>query len=158
MFRRQPPDVAGETIRVLAWWQPGCGFHSLRDMDADSSQKREAAAKTALHRLATYGSLGPGRPNDHQLHGLEGRWLEGYVYGRLLNAGWGAGLGYPALILDPEGPAIYVQLFESADLPAHWSRLDDFEGPGYQRVVTTVHTQEGELHSYIYVLGAPDNA
>jgi gamma-glutamylcyclotransferase (GGCT)/AIG2-like uncharacterized protein YtfP len=69
-----------------------------------------------------------------------------------VDAGWGADLGYPALILDPEGSAIDVHVFESVDLPAHWSRLDDFEGPGYQRVVTTVRTRTGDLDASIYVL------
>ena len=49
---------------------------------------------------------------------------------RLVPEGWGATLGYPALVLDPTGPVVEVQLFESNDLPAHWPRLDDFEGPG----------------------------
>jgi len=103
-------------------------------------------------RLATYGSLAPGRPNHHQLDGLQGRWFEGHVYGELVDAGWGAGLGYPALILDPHGLAIPVLVFESTDLPENWSRLDDFEGPGYQRVVTTVHTSAGDVDASIYVL------
>ena len=115
-----------------------------------------AAADSAFHRLATYGTLGPGRPNDHQLDGLGGRWLEGYVYGRLVDAGWGASLGFPALIIDPRGSAIQVQVFESVDLPAHWTRLDDFEGPSYQRVATTVHTPTGDVDSCIYVLEARD--
>ena len=105
-------------------------------------------------RLVAYGTLAPGRPNHHQLDGLDGRWLSGQVYGRLVDAGWGAGLGYPALILDPEAPAIPVQVFESMDLPDHWSRLDDFEGPGYRRVVTTVRTPAGNLDASIYVLRA----
>jgi hypothetical protein len=42
---------------------------------------------TALHRLATYGTLGPGRPNHHQLDGFEGRWLAGQVNGMLVDAG-----------------------------------------------------------------------
>jgi gamma-glutamylcyclotransferase (GGCT)/AIG2-like uncharacterized protein YtfP len=109
------------------------------------------AADDVMYRLATYGSLAPGRPNHHQLDGLDGRWSEGYVYGKLIEAGWGADLGYPALILDPDGPAILVQVFESMDLPDHWSRLDDFEGPGYQRVVTSVNTTAGDLRAYIYV-------
>ena len=125
-------------------------------MDADIRRNRAAAADSAFHRLATYGSLGPGRPNDHQLDGLEGRWLEGFVYGRLVDAGWGASFGFPALILDPEGTAIHVHVFESVDLPAHWSRLDDFEGSSYQRVVTKVHTPTGAVDSCIYVLGAQD--
>jgi gamma-glutamylcyclotransferase (GGCT)/AIG2-like uncharacterized protein YtfP len=107
-----------------------------------------------LCRLATYGTLAPGRPNHHQLDGLAGRWSKGHVYGRLIDAGWGAGLGYPALVLDPEGSAVEVQVFASADLPAHWSRLDEFEGPGYRRVVTTVHTPNGEVAASIYVAGS----
>jgi gamma-glutamylcyclotransferase (GGCT)/AIG2-like uncharacterized protein YtfP len=106
--------------------------------------------------LATYGTLAPGRPNHQQLDGLEGRWLEGQVYGTLVDEGWGASFGYPALILDPDGSAIDVQVFESGDLPAHWPRLDDFEGPGYQRVVTTVRTPAGEIDASIYVRGVQD--
>ena len=64
----------------------------------------------------------------------------------------GAGLGYPALILDREGPEVRVQVFESVDLPDHWSRLDDFEGPGYHRIVTTVRTPAGDVDVFIYSL------
>jgi gamma-glutamylcyclotransferase (GGCT)/AIG2-like uncharacterized protein YtfP len=105
----------------------------------------------AAHRLATYGTLAPGSPNHHQLDGLDGRWVEGQVFGTLVEAGWGAGLGYPALVLDPEAAAIGVHVFESVDLPAHWSRLDEFEGPGYRRVVTVVHTAAGDVDAFIYV-------
>jgi gamma-glutamylcyclotransferase (GGCT)/AIG2-like uncharacterized protein YtfP len=121
-------------------------------MDADSQRNSGAAPDAALSRLATYGTLAPGRPNHHHLDGLDGRWLAGHVYGTLVDAGWGAGLGYPALILDPDGSAIDVRVFESVDLTAHWSRLDEFEGPGYQRVVTTVRTPTGDLKASIYVL------
>ena len=109
----------------------------------------------AQHRLATYGSLAPGRPNHHHLDGLGGRWLAGEVHGKLIDAGWGSALGYPALILDPTGPAVEVYIFESIDLPAHWPRLDAFEGSGYQRVATTVHTASGVTEASIYVLRAP---
>jgi gamma-glutamylcyclotransferase (GGCT)/AIG2-like uncharacterized protein YtfP len=122
-------------------------------MDDDESRRhRGRGVNTAIHRLATYGSLAPGRPNHHQLDGLEGRWLAGHVNGMLVEAGWGAGLGYPALILDPDGSRIDVHIFESIDLPAHWARLDAFEGPGYQRVVTTVRTSTGDVDASIYVL------
>ena len=110
---------------------------------------------TALHRLATYGTLAPGRPNHHQLDGLRGHWLPGHVSGMLVDAGWGAGFGYPALVLHPDGSAIRVDVFESVDLPAHWTRLDAFEGPGYQRVATTVRTPTGEVDAFIYVLVQP---
>ena len=45
-----------------------------------------------------------------------------------------------------------LELFESDDLPEHWARLDEFEGSGYQRVVTRVNTEEGERSAWIYVL------
>jgi gamma-glutamylcyclotransferase (GGCT)/AIG2-like uncharacterized protein YtfP len=126
-------------------------------MDADGQRNSAADSGSGLHRLATYGSLARGRPNHHQLDGLVGRWLHGYVFGRLVNAGWGADLGYPALILDPKGTAIPVDIFESLDLPENWSRLDDFEGPSYQRVVTTVRTSAGDIEASIYVLQEPGN-
>ena len=106
----------------------------------------------SFERLATYGTLAPGQPNHHHLDGLIGRWLKGHVNGMLVDAGWGASLGYPALVLDPAGSAIAVDVFESIDLPAHWERLDIFEGPGYERVVTTVHMPSGEVEAFIYVL------
>ena len=105
-------------------------------------------------RLATYGTLAPGRPNHHQLAGLEGHWLRGQVHGSLVDAGWGAGLGFPALVLDAHGAAVDVDVFESVDLPAHWAHLDEFEGPGYQRVATTVRTPGGDVAASIYVVRA----
>ena len=75
---------------------------------------RDSAADT---RLATYGTLAPGRVNHHQLAGLKGKWQKGTVRGRLVDAGWGAALGYPGLVLDPRGPVFEVYLFESAELP-----------------------------------------
>jgi gamma-glutamylcyclotransferase (GGCT)/AIG2-like uncharacterized protein YtfP len=109
----------------------------------------------AQHRLVTYGTLAPGKPNHHHLEQVKGRWLQGYVHGTFSEAGWGAVLGYPALVLDPDGPAVHVHVFESADLPGTWPRLDAFEGPGYRRVVVTVHTAEGELEAQIYALAKP---
>jgi gamma-glutamylcyclotransferase (GGCT)/AIG2-like uncharacterized protein YtfP len=78
--------------------------------------------------------------------------LKGHVDGLLVEAGWGASLGYPALVLDPAGSAVGVDVFESVDLPAHWARLDAFEGSGYARVVTTVHLPTGDVDASIYVL------
>jgi gamma-glutamylcyclotransferase (GGCT)/AIG2-like uncharacterized protein YtfP len=115
----------------------------------DGTDERRTAAD---RRLATYGSLAPGRPNHHQLAALDGRWLEGQVRGRLVDAGWGAALGYPALVLDPDGVDVPVHVFESDDLPQHWARLDEHEGSDYRRVVVTVRTPEGDLKASIYEL------
>ena len=35
---------------------------------------------------------------------------------------------------------------------AHSSRLDEFEGPGYVRVATTVSIAPGQIEAFIYVL------
>jgi gamma-glutamylcyclotransferase (GGCT)/AIG2-like uncharacterized protein YtfP len=106
-------------------------------------------------RLATYGTLAPGRPNHGQLSDLSGRWLVGHVRGALVEGGWGAKFGYPGLILDLDEPAIEVDVFESQALPHHWARLDAFEGPGYRRVAIDVSTAEGVLPASIYVLAEP---
>jgi len=104
----------------------------------------------AATRLASYGSLAPGRVNHHQLALLKGSWQQGTVRGKLIDAGWGSALGFPGLILDSSGPPVEVYVFESLDLPAHWRRLDEFEGPAYQRVLTQVRTADGDLSAYIY--------
>ena len=103
-------------------------------------------------RLATYGSWAPGRANHHQLAGLEGTWRKGTVRGRLVDAGWGASIGFPGLTLDPNGPLVEVDLYEAADLPKHCPRLDQFEGQGYRRVLTQVSTPDGDFGASIYVL------
>lgn len=101
-------------------------------------------------RLATYGTLVPGQINAHQLDGLSGRWLTGTVHGRLIEDGWGAAHGCPGIRLDPVGNEVAVHVFESADLPQHWARLDAFEGESYRRVSVTVETPEGALAASIY--------
>jgi gamma-glutamylcyclotransferase (GGCT)/AIG2-like uncharacterized protein YtfP len=60
-------------------------------------------------------------------------------------------MGFPALILDPTGPTVEVQVLESAELPGHWERLDEFEGTGYQRVAAPVITADGTVPASIYV-------
>ncbi len=105
-------------------------------------------------RLATYGSLAPGRVNNDKLADLKGSWRQGTVRGRLVDAGWGAELGYPGLILDPSGQVIEVYVLESSDLPDHWRRLDALEGADYRRVVTQVCTPDGNLDASIYVIDA----
>ena len=63
-------------------------------------------------------------------------------------------VGAPVSATRRSSSTIRVQVFESMQLPDHWSRLDEFEGPGYQRVVTGVSTTAGEVNASIYVLRA----
>ena len=106
-------------------------------------------------RLAVYGSLGPGGPNHHVVAHLPGRWLDGTVLGSLRHDGWGADLGFPGIVLDRRGTEVGVQVLESSGLPAFWDRLDEFEGSGYRRSITTVSTAEGDLRAQIYELAHP---
>jgi gamma-glutamylcyclotransferase (GGCT)/AIG2-like uncharacterized protein YtfP len=79
------------------------------------------------------------------------------VLGTLVEQGWGAELGYPGIVLSEDGYDVEVQVFESADLVGHWPLLDDFEGPGYERVVALVRTSSGEVETSIYALSQPLN-
>ena len=107
---------------------------------------------TAPHRLFVYGTLAPDQPNDHVLAGISGVWSRGTVRGRLREIGWGATMGYPAIRLDPHGEEVAGYLLESTDLPAHWPRLDSFEGADYCRTLTEVRTENGDLvEAYVYV-------
>ncbi len=105
---------------------------------------------TAHCRLATYGTLAPGRVNHHELEGLNGTWSEGTVRGTLIQEGWGAAHGCPGIVMDPKGDEVAVCIFESSDLPAHWARLDAFEGEGYRRVVAPAETSGGVCDVSIY--------
>lgn len=105
--------------------------------------------------LATYGTLAPGRANHHQLSDLKGQWLTGKVRGNLVQQGWGAELGYPAMIPSEDGDEIEVYLFLSPDLPQHWERLDAFEGAEYRRSPISVQTDHISIVAWIYVAALP---
>lgn len=107
---------------------------------------------SAETRLATYGTLVPGQVNAGQLADLSGEWSTGAVRGHLHQEGWGATHGCPGIVLDETGPEVAVHLFTSADLPAHWARLDTFEGDGYSRVPVQVQTATGPVAAMIYAL------
>ncbi len=107
---------------------------------------------TGPTRLATYGTLGPGRANHHHLAMLKGQWSRGWVRGRLRKQGWGADQGFPGLVLDPGGEVVDVNVLTSEGLADHWAHLDAFEGAEYQRVLTEVTTAEGGVEAFIYVL------
>lgn len=106
-----------------------------------------------INKLFVYGTLGPSRPNEHWLTNIGGTFQAAHVKGRLYKEGWGATLGYPALVIDPEGEAVSGHVFTSDKLHAHWSELDDFEGEGYLRVLTDVMMEDGSVaQAYIYSL------
>ena len=108
-------------------------------------------------RLFVYGTLAPGRPNAHVLADVPGTWESATVRGTLVQDGWGAAAGYPGIVPTEAGDEVHGLVFSSPQMAAHWSRLDDFEGPGYERVLVTATLASGAaIDAYIYALaGSP---
>lgn len=103
------------------------------------------------HRLFVYGTLAPGRPNEHVLADVPGEWEPATVIGTLFPEGWGAAAGYPGIVLDERGGEVQGFLFSSESLAEHWARLDEFEGEGYERVPTTAKRRDGTaVDAFIY--------
>jgi len=102
-------------------------------------------------RLFIYGTLAPGRPNERVLADVDGRWEPASVRGHLHEQGWGAALGYPGIILAEDGPEVHGAVLTAGSLADQWERLDEFEGEGYTRVLTTVRLESGEhVQAQIY--------
>ena len=107
-------------------------------------------------RLFVYGSLKPGGSNAHVLDDVPGEWLPASVRGHLADRGWGAGLGYPGITLDDDGPDVAGFVLVSDALDAHWDRLDAFEGNESRRVTSTVTLADGQIvEAEVYVLANP---
>ena len=106
-----------------------------------------------MERLFVYGTLQPGGPNEHVLTAISGAWEPAVIKGNLIEAGWGAGMGYPGLILDESGNDIHGYVFISSNLSDQWDDLDEFEGEEYKRVVTSVTLLDGKkVQAHAYVL------
>jgi gamma-glutamylcyclotransferase (GGCT)/AIG2-like uncharacterized protein YtfP len=107
------------------------------------------------HRLFVYGTLAPGRSNAYVLASIVGTWEPATVIGTLHQEGWGAAAGYPGIVLDESGSEVAGFLFTSASLPDHWARIDQFEGEGYERTLTSATRASGEtVDAFIYRLSA----
>ncbi|QQP97126.1 gamma-glutamylcyclotransferase family protein [Lysobacter enzymogenes] len=125
-------------------------LNRLRGEAAGGDERAALEAHFAQHqgadrRLAVYGTLAPGEPNHHHLSAVPGVWRAGTVNGRLEQVGWGADMGYPALVWSPDGEPVAVQAFASEELPAHWPRLDEFEGAQYLRILVPVRFDDGAV-------------
>ncbi|SEE95476.1 gamma-glutamylcyclotransferase family protein [Pseudomonas deceptionensis] len=106
-----------------------------------------------MERLFVYGTLGPGGPNEHVMTNIGGTWEPASLKGRLVQAGWGAEMGFPGLVIAEDGDEIHGHVFCSGNFPMHWQALDDFEGAEYQRVLTQVTLGNGSLiDAHVYAL------
>ena len=104
------------------------------------------------NRLIVYGSLAPGKSNHAQMNGMAGTWTPGVVRGHFRENGWGLGQGFPGLVPDPNGPALAILVFTSSELPAHWRRLDAFEGEEYQRMIVDAEIDGVATPANIYAV------
>ena len=108
---------------------------------------------SGAERLFVYGTLVPGGPNEHILKEIGGTFTPATVRGRLVEAGWGATMGYPGIVFDDETQRVEGVVLESGNLAAHWDKLDAFEGPGYERVSRLATLADGtEVTAYVYAL------
>ena len=106
-----------------------------------------------IQRLFVYGTLIPGGPNEHLLHEIDGSWQDATMTGTLRAEGWGATMGYPAIVLGEDGDEVEGFLFSSDRLSDHWSRLDQFEGEAYERVLTVARLKDDStVDAHVYVL------
>ena len=67
--------------------------------------------------LFVYGTLGPNKPNAHILEVIAGTWSKGSVKGLLKEAGWGAELGFPGLMLNSDGQTVDGYIFSLVITP-----------------------------------------
>lgn len=106
-----------------------------------------------INRLFVYGTLAPGQTNEHVMAEIVGTWEPATVKGTVFQGDCGSARGYPGIVLDEYGSEAHGLIFRSDDLIVHWDRLDDFEGNGYKRVVTSAKLENGKkVKAYIYVL------
>ena len=106
-----------------------------------------------VQRLFVYGTLAPGRPNEDVLKEIGGSWEDATVTGTLHSKGWGAELGYPAIVLGEHGEDVPGFLFSSDRLSENWSMLDEFEGEAYERVLAVARLRDDRtVDAYVYVL------
>lgn len=106
-----------------------------------------------MQHLFVYGTLAPNQPNAHILAPINGTWQSATIRGKLYQNGWGATLGFPAVIPDKDGEIVQGLVFSSNELEVHWQRIDDFEGEGYQRIEVETTLANGELlRAFVYAL------
>lgn len=106
-----------------------------------------------MEHLFIYGSLQPGGPNEHVLADVDGEWVPATLKGRLIEAGWGASMGFPGLVIDENGSEVHGHLLSSTQLTEIWPKLDAFEGEEYERITATVTLGNGErVEAAVYAL------
>ena len=102
--------------------RPGPGKNHRIPLGATplEAQRQSRATRTPspmTQRLFVYGTLAPGRPNEHVLADVPGEWEAATVSGRLLHEGWGAAVGYPGITKRRDGTTADVYIYQLNDSP-----------------------------------------
>ncbi|MEO1620595.1 MAG: gamma-glutamylcyclotransferase family protein [Cyanobacteria bacterium J06632_3] len=106
-----------------------------------------------MQRLFVYGTLAPGQINHNFLENIKGVWEPATLRGNLIQAGWGAEMGCPGIVPAENGDEVPGFVLSSEQLIDHWSRLDEFEGAEYERVMVSVTlANEQNVEAYVYAL------
>ena len=106
---------------------------------------------SVVNRLFVYGTLAPGKKNEHILKPFSGSWEKGFVRGTLIKAGWGADFGCPGIKLHKSSNFVEGLIFTSDQLSLNWHYLDEFEGKDYKRVITEANNENNDtilVHIY----------
>ena len=107
-----------------------------------------------MEKLFVYGTLCPGKPNEHVLKKIGGTWKKGFIKGQLFEEGWGSEMGFSGIRLENKVERIEGYVFYSKNLKQHWLELDEFEGEAYQRVKATITLEDTkeDVEAFIYTL------
>lgn len=120
------------------------------------SEKKLLKKYTPENKLVVYGTLAPGKPNNHKLAHIKGEWLPALLKGgRLKSKGWGANLGFNGFVPSHENEQedIPCQVLVSESLTIHWPFLDEFEGSEYRRILAIYEIESGEKGiGYVYAI------
>ncbi len=104
---------------------------------ANADSLAEPSTPGPQHRLATYGTLGPGRPNHPSALELEGAVVARLRAWAACRCWLGADLGSPPSCSILRERTSTSRCSSLSDLLDHWDRLDRLEGAGHARVVAT---------------------
>ena len=125
----------------------GISIDKLDDNDLTEVQTGFIEAFNPEKVFIVYGTLAPNKPNHAKIEHIDGKWCNGIIKGKLENKGWGAKLGYYGFKHCPvnEQQNIKVHILFSDHLTDNWTRLDEFEGDGYQRILCKFELENGEV-------------
>ncbi|MCE2571171.1 gamma-glutamylcyclotransferase family protein [Motilimonas eburnea] len=103
--------------------------------------------------LFVYGTLRPNEINHHYLKDLNGDWRSAHIQATLYETGLGPTSGFKVVDLSQPTQSIEGMIVFSEALEQAWPALDEFEGEGYVRQLTTAIDNEDKEHQvFVYAL------